>query len=171
MAVTLKERLLSKLADDPGQLYSINDLAKALNAAYSHTHLFVQQLAKDHIINIQKVGNVSIVKLNPRERQTLAILALLSYQKTAEWRQKDARSEKIMERLAVVTDHIHCALVKSNKIIIVIPEHISGADFGVFQNRSVLTAAEFVKNKSYYQDAIIAHGAEKYWEIILSRST
>ncbi|MBI4738163.1 hypothetical protein HY772_01130 [Candidatus Woesearchaeota archaeon] len=167
MAVTLKERILGKLADDPSKLYSIKDLAKTLNSAYSHTHGFVQALAKDRIATIQKVGNVSIVKLNPTEPRTLASLALISYQKTAEWQQKDARAEKIMERLWVVSDHIHCALIKSNKVVLVTPEHISGVDFGVFQNRSVIKATDLIKNKQYYTDAVILHGAEKYWEIIL----
>ncbi|MBI5398965.1 hypothetical protein HZB03_05870 [Candidatus Woesearchaeota archaeon] len=167
MANTLKERILAKLADDPSKLYSIKDLAKTLNSAYSHTHLFVQQLAKDRIVTIQKVGNVSIVKLNPAEPRTLASLALISYQKTAEWQQKDARAQKIMERLLVVSDNIHCALIKSNKIILVVPENVGGVDFGIFQNRSVINAAEFVKNKTYYQDCVVLHGAEKYWEILL----
>jgi hypothetical protein len=168
MSETLRERILEKIASEKDNIWSIKDLSKTLNSAYSHTHKYVQELAKDRIVLIQKIGNVSIIKLNSKEPATLATLALISYKKTKEWQDKDTRSQKMMERIIQTQDHIHCALIKSNRIILVVPEHITGIDLSMFQNRSQITAYELIKNRQYYQDCVILHGAEKYWSMILN---
>jgi len=61
--MTLRNKIIEFLADST-ELYSISDIAKKLGCAYSHTYKFIQELAKQEVITIKKVGNVSVCELN-----------------------------------------------------------------------------------------------------------
>ncbi len=162
---TLRIRIIELLSKDLDTFYSISDIAKKLKVAYSHAHSFVQDLAKQNIIEIQKIGNVSVVKLNLKEQMTLAQLTIAEYRKSAEWKKKNPHSEKIMEKIEQVKSRVHCVIMKGGKVIIVVPEGMDRSDFGVFRNRLVVSVGEF-RSKKYYHDGIILHGAEKFWSLI-----
>jgi len=163
---TLKTRIIELLSKDPDTFYSISNIAKQLKAAYSHAHSFVKQLAETDIVTIQKIGNVSIIKLNPKEQTTLAYLSLISYKKSKEWKKKNPQSEKLLKKIERVKDQVHCVLIKGGKTIIVVPEAKEKPDMTLFRNRTVIDRRQLKKNLDYYKDAIILHGAEKYWSLI-----
>lgn len=166
MAETLRKRIIELLSKDLDKFYSISDIAKKLGVAYSHAHSFVGQLAEQNVIKIQKIGNVSVCRLNLKEQMTLAYLCMIEYKKTSEWKKKNANSEKIMERIEKVKDNVHCVLVKNNKKIILVPESMPKPDMTIFRNRSVITRKQLIENKEFYKDCVILHGAEKYWSLL-----
>lgn len=166
MAVTLKYRILELLSRDHEGLYSISDVAKSLGVAYSHAHGAVRKLVSDEVIRINKVGNVSVCKINLKSQMTVSMLAINSARKTTEWMKKNPQAAKITEKINIASDNVHCVLVKGNKVILVVPEKIKGADFSMFRNRTVITSRQLVKKRKYYSDAIVLHGAEKYWSFM-----
>lgn len=166
MTVTLKYRIIELLSRDHGTLFSISDIAKKLGVAYSHTHGFVKILAKEEVISVQKIGNVSVCRLNLKQQMTLAYLSQIEYKKTAEWARKNPQSKKIMERVEQAKDNVHSVLLKGNKIIIIVPERITGADFSMFRNRVVLNKTHLMRNRHYYKDCVVLHGAERYWSFM-----
>ena len=163
---TLRTRIIELLSRDLDNFYSISDIAKKLGVAYSHAHLFVKKLVDEKVIGIQKIGNVSVCKLNLSEQITLGYLTLIEYRRTAEWKKKNSHSDKVLEKIEMVKDSVHCILLKGNKKIIVVPEGMGKPDMGVFRNRTVINRTQLNVNKKYYRDAIILHGAEKYWSLI-----
>jgi len=165
MPETLKNRIIELLSKDITEFYSISDIAKKLDVAYSHAYLFVSRLSKEDVVKIKKIGNVSICSLNLKSQITTSYLSLIESKKAHEWMIKNPQSEKILERIDKVKDSIHAALVKNNNIILIVPEKIANADFSVFRNRTVLTYAQFLKNMKYYKDCIILYGAEKFWNL------
>lgn len=166
MAGTLKQRIIGLLADNLDKFYSISDISKELKVAYSHAHTFVNQLKSEQVIRIQKIGNASVCKLNMDEQLTLVNLAMMSYKKTLEWKQKDKRYEKLKEKSDMIKDKVHCVLVHNNKIILVVPDGSDKEGLDVFQNRSVINREQLKKNSDFYKNAIILHGAEKYWSLL-----
>lgn len=166
MTVTLRHRIIELLSRDIHNLFSISDIAKSLGVAYSHAHTFVKALAKEDIIHIKKVGNVSVCSLNLKSQLALAYLALIEARKTAEWKLKNPQSEKITEKIEQVKDSVHSVLIKGNRIIIIVPENITGVDFSIFRNRTVMNRTHFTKNMHYYKDSVVLHGAEKLWSLI-----
>ena len=166
MKSPLKYRIIELLVKDTGNFYSISDIAKKLNTAYSHTHLFIQQLATENIIQIKKVGNTSVCILNTSEPLTLSHLSLLSYKKTQEWKTSHPQSERLFEKVNIVKDNTHSIILCGNKIIIITPEKITGADFTIFKNRTIINQYQLLANKQYYKGCIILHGAEKFWSLM-----
>jgi hypothetical protein len=53
--------------------------------------------------------------------------------------------------------------MKNNNIILIVPEHISGVDFSMFRNRSVITSTQMLRNRKMYEGSVVLYGAEKYW--------
>jgi hypothetical protein len=165
MAETLKYRIIEVLAGDNNKLHSISDLSKRLNAAYSHTHSFIKALEKENVVSIEKIGNVSVCRLNLKNPVTSSYLSLSESRRAAEWLSKNPHAKKIIERIEKVKDSIHAALVKNNKVILIVPEKISGVDFSMFRNRTVITARELNKKIKMFDEPVILYGAEKYWSI------
>jgi hypothetical protein len=166
MAVTLKYRIVELLSRDVSTLFSISDIAKKLGVAYSHAHTFVNRLVKEDVISVKKIGNVSVCSLNLKSQLTLSYLSLIESRRTLEWARKNPQSAKIFEKIEKVKDNVHSVLVKNNKIILIVPEKISGVDFSLFRNRVVMNRAHLAKNRHYYKDSIILHGAEKFWSFV-----
>jgi len=166
MAATLKYRIIGLLSKDISKFYSISDLAKNLNVAYSHTHTFIMKLSKEGVINIQKVGNVSVCQLNLKSQLALSYLSVIESKKTLEWTTKNPWSTKIIEKAEELKDNVHAILIKNSKVIIIVPEKIAGVDFSTFRNRIVINKDHLMKNKQYYTDCIILHGAEKFWSLL-----
>ena len=163
MAETLSERIIELLGNEPEGLYSISDIAKRLGVAYSHAHSFVNDLIKTKIIEPKRIGRTIICRLNKNNPLTISALSTISYKRTAEWMKRDARSEKILERIEMIKDDIHTALLHGNKVVLVVPTMIKGVDFSIIKNRSVITFDQLRKNKKYYKDCILLYGAEVYW--------
>ncbi len=169
MTVILKYRIIEYLSRDLGGLYSISDVGKSLGVAYSHAHSSIKQLVRDDVITIQKIGNVSVCRLNLKSPMALSLLSINSSRKASEWMKKNPQSSKIIEKIAVVSDNVHCVLVKGSNIILIIPEKIKGADFSMFRNRTVINKHQLLRKKKYYSDAVVLHGAEKYWSFMSER--
>ncbi|MBU0461838.1 MAG: hypothetical protein KJ574_04605 [Nanoarchaeota archaeon] len=166
MAESLELRIIELLSNNPDKLFSIADIAKQLKVAYSHAHMFVSRLIAQQIISKQHVGKTIVCRLNIKQPLTLAKLSEISYKKTFEWSKKDPRAEKIFAKIEQVKENVHSVMLQNNKIIVVIPESAKNADFSIFPNRSVLTPYELRKNKNFYTNILILHGAEKYWSLI-----
>ncbi|MBW2971590.1 hypothetical protein KY359_01010 [Candidatus Woesearchaeota archaeon] len=166
MAATLKYRIIELLSKEVSTLYSISDIAKKLGVAYSHAHTFITKLAQENAVSIQKIGNVSVCRLNLKQPMTLAYLSVIESRKALEWARKNPQSAKILERIEQVKDSVHAVLIKNNRIIIIVPEKISGVDFSAFRNRSVMNRTHLARNRQYYKDCIVLHGAEKYWSML-----
>lgn len=166
MAVTLKYRIIELLSRDISKLHSISDIAKKLGVAYSHTHSFVIQLVKENVIDIQKIGNVSVCKLNLKSAMTRSYLSLIESRRTLDWMKKNPQASKTLDKLEIVKDSIHAAIIKGNRIILIVPEKIKGADFSMFRNRTIMSMEHLKQNKHYYTDCVILHGAEKFWGMI-----
>jgi hypothetical protein len=166
MADTLKQRIIELLSKDTTEFYSISDIAKKLDSAYSHAHTFVGELAREEVILIKKIGNVSVCSLNLKSGLACSYLSLLESRKAKEWKDKNPHAAKTIEKIDIVKDSIHAALVKNNNIILIVPEKISNADFSMLRNRTVITFAQFMKNRQHYKDAIVIYGAEKYWSML-----
>ena len=166
MSITLKYRIIELLSRDPSIFYSISDIAKRLKVAYSHAHTFVKNLVNEKVIKIQKIGNVSVCRLDLTQQQTLAYLSVIESRRTSEWAKKNPQSSKIFERVEQVKDNVHSVLIKNNRIIIIAPERITGADFSMFRNRTVINSTQLLRNKKLYKDCIILHGAEKFWSFM-----
>lgn len=166
MTVTLKHRIIELLSRDLHTLYSISDIAKSLGVAYSHAHTFIKTLVKEGIVDVKKVGNVSVCSLNLKSQLALSYLSLIESRRTAEWTSKNPQSAKILEKIEQVKDSVHSVLVKGNRIILIVPEKITGVDFSMFRNRTVMNRSHLAKNRHYYKDCIILHGAEKFWSML-----
>jgi hypothetical protein len=166
MAVTLKHRIIEFLSKETTALKSISDIARQLGVAYSHAHTFVGLLEKEGAIRIQKIGNVSVCRLDTKNAATLAYLSLIESRKTAEWLTKNPQAAKTIEKIELVKDSVHSVLVKNNRIILIVPEKISGADFSMFRNRTVMNHTHLKNNRQYYKDCVILHGAEKFWSMM-----
>ena len=166
MTVTLKHKIIELLSRDVDNLFSISDIAKRLGVAYSHTHSFVRKLVKEKVILVKKIGNVSVCSLNLKSQLTLSYLSLIESRRTLEWMNKNPHSTKILEKLEQVKDNVHAVLVKGNRIIIIVPEKITGVDFSMFRNRTVMNRRHLVKNRQYYKDCVVLHGAEKLWSLM-----
>jgi hypothetical protein len=166
MQLTLKYRIVELLSRDCSKFYSISDIAKKLNAAYSHAHMFVGKLVEEKVIQIQKIGNVSVCRLDLKQPSTLSYLSMVESRKMIEWARKNPQSSKILERIEPVKDNVHSVLIKNNRIIIIIPERLTGADFSMFRNRVVVNRNQIARNKKQYQECIILHGAEKFWSFM-----
>ncbi|MBN1544668.1 hypothetical protein JW898_04350 [Candidatus Woesearchaeota archaeon] len=166
MAVTLKYRIIELLSKDAAELYSVSDIAKKLGVAYSHAHTSVGALAKEGAIKIQKIGNVSVCRLDLKQPLALSYLSTIESRKAAEWAAKNPHSSKILEKIEQAKDNVHSALIKNNKIILIVPERIAGVDFSAFRNRSVMNRTHLLRNRHYYKDCIILHGAEKFWSMM-----
>jgi hypothetical protein len=165
MKSTLDIRILELLSLDQSALLSIRDISKRLTVAYSHAHLFIKKLSKENIIAIKKIGNVSICQLNFKNPLTLSYLSMIASTRTSEWISKNPHQSKLLENIRLMQDSIHCVLIKNNRIILIIPEHIQGVDFSVFRNRVVLSASKFTETIDYYKDAVIIYGAEKFFSL------
>lgn len=165
MTETLKYRIIELLARDVHKLHSISDISKKLNAAYSHTHVFIKKLWEENVVVIEKIGNVSVCKLNLKNPVTISYLSLIESRRAAEWLNKNPHSKKITERIEKVKDNIHAVLIKNNKVVLVVPERISGADFSMFRNRTVISARELNKKVNVLEEFVVLYGAEKYWSI------
>ncbi len=160
--MTLRNKIIKFLAYSD-EFNSISDIAKKLECAYSHAHKFVMELSKEGVIKIQKVGNVSVCKLNINEGITLAYLSMISHVAGKKWREKNPQSEKILEKINTVKDKVHCVLVKGSKVIII--TEFDG-NFGMFRNRTVINVQQLRKNIEYYKDAVVLYGAECYWGLL-----
>jgi DNA-binding Lrp family transcriptional regulator len=163
MGNTLKHRIIELVSKDFSEQLSIADIAKRLSVAYSHAHTFVKKLAAEDVLRIKKIGNVSVCSLNLDSNMTLAYLSLIEARKTREWLAKNPHAEKAIEKLEMVKDSVHCVLMKNNNIILIVPEHISGVDFSMFRNRSVITSTQMLRNRKMYEGSVVLYGAEKYW--------
>ncbi len=166
MTATLKHRIIELLSRDPDKLYSISDIAKKLGAAYSHAHNFTTQLTREEVLNIQKIGNVSVCRLNLKNPLTLSYLSLIETRKTLQWTRKNPHATKLYEKIEHVKDNVHSILIKNNRIIIIVPEKITGADFSMFRNRSVMNRSQLTRNRHHYKNCVILHGAEKFWSFM-----
>ncbi|MFC1754321.1 hypothetical protein ACFL96_13175 [Thermoproteota archaeon] len=166
MAETLELRIIELLSRNLDKLFSISDISKELKVAYSHAYVFVKRLIGLEIISTQKVGKTIVCRLNLKQPLTLAKVSEISYKKTLQWSKKDPRSEKLFERIEQIKDSVHSILLQNNKIIIIVPENMQDADFSIFKNRNVITARELRKNKNFYANSFILHGAEKYWSLV-----
>ncbi|MFQ5474931.1 MAG: hypothetical protein ACE5DM_03785 [Candidatus Nanoarchaeia archaeon] len=133
MAKTLDSRIIDLLSRDIRKLYSISDIAKELGVAYSHAYLFVKRLIEQGVIATQRIGKTFVCRLNLKQPLTLARLAEVSYQRTSEWCKKDPRSEKLLSRVQMVKEGLHCVLLQNNKIILIVPD--KSGDFSIFKNR------------------------------------
>jgi molybdenum-dependent DNA-binding transcriptional regulator ModE len=163
---TLKHRIIELVSRDISEQHSIADIAKKLSVAYSHAHTFVKKLVSEDVLKIKKIGNVSVCSLNLKSQMTLAYLSLIEARKTREWLAKNPHADKIIEKIDLVRDSIHVAMIKNNNVILIVPEHTTGVDFSAFRNRSVMTSVQMLRNKKMYADAVILHGAEKYWSMM-----
>ncbi|MFH1668326.1 MAG: helix-turn-helix domain-containing protein [Candidatus Woesearchaeota archaeon] len=163
MAVTLKYKIIELLSRDVATLHSISDIAKKLGVAYSHAHSFVITLVKEGVIDVQKIGNVSVCRLNLKSAMSRSYLSIIESRRALEWIRKNPQAAKITEKIEQVKDNIHTVLIKGNRTILIVPEKISGVDFSMFRNRAVMNMEHLKKNKHYYTDCIILHGAEKFW--------
>jgi len=166
MVTTLKHRIIELLSRDPGELYSISDIAKRLGVAYSHAHGFVKTLVSEDVLLIKKIGNVSVCSLNLTAPMTLSLLSIIESRRALEWMKKNPQSAKLMERVEIVKDNVHCVLVKGNRVVLVVPEKIKGAEFSIFKNRVVLNHRQLRRKRKQYNDRIVLHGAEKYWSLM-----
>ena len=166
MTTTLKYRIIELLSKDLTKFYSISDVAKELKVAYSHAHTFVKQLTKEEVIQIQKIGNVSVCKLNLGGALTCSYLSIIESRKTREWARKNPQSKKIFERIEPIKDNVHSILIKNSKIIIIVPKQIAGTNFSMFRNRVVITHAKLRRNKKQYAGSFVLHGAEKFWNLM-----
>ncbi|NQU78351.1 hypothetical protein HQ545_01140 [Candidatus Woesearchaeota archaeon] len=162
MKTTLKYRIIELISAAGPEFYSISDIAKKLSVAYSHAHIFVKKLASEDAITIQKIGNVSVCRPNLKNVMARAYLTQIEARKTSEWIRKNPQSSKIMEKIELIKDNVHCVLIKNNKVIIIAPEKITGADFTMFRNRIVVTQRQIARHKG----SVILHGAEKYWGLM-----
>ena len=113
-----------------------------------------------------KIGNVSVCSLNLKSQLTLSYLSLIESRRTLEWINKNPQSSKLLERIEQVKDNVHSVIVKNNRVIFIVPEKITGVDFSMFRNRTVINRMHLAKNKHYYKDCIILHGAEKLWSLM-----
>jgi DNA-binding Lrp family transcriptional regulator len=165
MSVTLKHRIIELLSQDTRH-NSISDISKKLKVAYSHAHSFVKQLVKENIIRTEKIGNVLVCSLNLSEPLTVTYLSFMEAGRAAEWKRKNPHSAKIMEKIELVKDNVHAVLIRNNNVILLVPERITGVDFTMFRNRTVITRTQLKKKKAYYKDCIILYGAEKYWSLL-----
>ncbi|MBW2964897.1 hypothetical protein KY363_05565 [Candidatus Woesearchaeota archaeon] len=165
MAATLKYRII-ELLSDTDDLVSISDIAKRLKVAYSHAHTFISKLVAEGVVSVKKIGNVSVCRLNFSSPLTLSYLSVLESRKAAEWISKNPQAGKILEKIDLVKDNVHCVLVRGGRIILIVPEKITGVDFSMFRNRSVMNRQHLLSNRHYYNDCIVLHGAEKYWGYI-----
>jgi hypothetical protein len=163
---TLKYRIIELLSTDLSKLYSISDVSKKLGVAYSHAHTFVKKLVAEKVLRVQKIGNVSVCRLDLGSALALAYLSVIESRRAAEWVRKNPQSAKILDKIELVKDNVHCVLIKGSKIIIVVPEKITGADFSMFKNRTVMNRTHLEKNRHYYKDCVVLHGAEKYWSMM-----
>jgi hypothetical protein len=163
---TLKYRIVELLSEDAASLYSIADIAKRLKVAYSHAHNFVMKLVKENVVSVQKVGNVSVCRINLSSPLALSYLSLIESRKTVDWMKKNPQSTKLVEKIEKVKDSVHCVLVKGSRIILVVPEKISGVDFSIFKNRSVMNQTYLKRNRHYYRGCVVLHGAEKFWSMM-----
>jgi hypothetical protein len=164
MELTLKYRIIELLSKDISH-NSISDVARKLKVAYSHAHSFMRQLIKENIIITSKIGNVLVCTLNFNESLTFSYLSFIEHRRTLEWKKKNPHSSKIIEKINIIKDNVHSVLIKNNKVILLVPEHIANVDFSMFQNRTVINHNQLKKKKSYYKDCIILYGAEKYWSL------
>jgi transposase len=169
MKETLNNRIIEFLAAETDKFYSISDIAKMLGVAYSHAHLFISRLSNEGIVRIQKIGNVSVCRLETKNMVTQAHLALMEAKKTQAWLAKNPHADNILEKISLVQDNVHCILLRNNQVIVVAPERIAGADYSMFKNRSVITAEKLERNSKQYKDCVVLHGAAKYWNIIGGR--
>jgi hypothetical protein len=165
MPPTLKHRIIELLSRDASPK-SISDIARRLEVAYSHAHSFTRQLISEDIVRTQKIGNVLVCSLNLKEPLTCSYLALIESERALGWKRKNPHFAKTLEKIDVVKDNVHAVLVKNNSIILVVPEHVSGADFSMFKNRTILTAYQLSKKREYYRECVILHGAEKFWSLM-----
>lgn len=165
MPPTLKHRIIGLLARDPSPR-SISDIARKLGVAYSHAHSFIRQLISEDIVRTQKIGNVLVCSLNMHSQSTCAHLAVIESERASEWRRKNPHFEKTLEKIDLVKDYVHAILVKNNNVVIIVPEKLSGADFSMFRNRTVLTAHQVSKKRDYYKDCVIVYGAERFWSLL-----
>ncbi|MFC1741675.1 hypothetical protein ACFL3V_04020 [Nanoarchaeota archaeon] len=168
MTATLKYRILGFLSEDTSLFHSISDISKRLGVAYSHAHMFVNKLVEEDVIRIQKIGNVSVCRLQLSFPLTLSYLSIVESRRTAEWMKKNPQSAKLFDKIESVKDNVHCVLLKNSRVIIVVPERLEGADFSMFRNRVVVNQRKLVKNKKMYGGSVILHGAEKYWSLMNS---
>ena len=166
MNLTLKFRIIEVLSKDVSALYSISDIAKILNVAYSHTHNFIIQLKKEDCITIKKIGNVSVCILKLTSPTTIAYLSIIESKKALAWSKKNPQSKKIFSNIRQMQDNVHSVLIKNKRIILIIPENLSGVNFSIFKNRIILTKSKLKEKQHYYKDAIILHGAEKFWSFM-----
>jgi len=166
MDTTLKHRIIESVSKDISEQFSIADIAKRLGVVYSHAHTFVKKLAAEDVLKIKKIGNVSVCSLNLESQMTLAYLSLIEAARTKGWLSKNQHAEKVIEKLELVKDSVHCVLMKNNNVILIVPEHIIGVDYSMFRNRSVITSVQMLRNRKMYADSVILHGAEKYWSMM-----
>ena len=166
MTVTLKYRIVELLSNDLSNFFSISDIAKQLKVVYSHAHSFVSKLVKEDVISIKKIGNVSVCSLNLSSPLAKSYLSMIESRRTLDWMKKNPQSSKLIEKIEQVKDNVHSILIKNNRIIIIVPEKITGVDFSMFRNRTIMNRTHLTKNKHYYKDCIILHGAEKFWSLI-----
>lgn len=164
MTVTLKYRILDLLSKDTDALFSISDIAKKLGVAYSHAHFFIAKLMEEDVIKVQKIGNVSVCRLNLKQPLTLSYLSVIESRRALDWIRKNPHSDKIITHIGSVKDECHSVLIK-NKHIIVIAPHRSDS-FKMFRNRSVIAPDELRRRRKQFSDCIILHGAEKYWSLL-----
>lgn len=164
MTWTLKYRIIAKLSKDTDELFSISDIAKGLGVSYSHAHMFMMHLEKEQAVRIRKIGNVKVCTLNLQSPMTLSYLSLIESHKAIDWMKKNPHSEKIMANIAAVRDEVHSVLVKNKRIIVIAPNKSDA--FRIFRNRIVLTPHELRKRRKQFSDAVILHGAEKYWSLL-----
>jgi hypothetical protein len=166
MAVTLKYRIIEFLSKDISALKSISDIAKGLGVAYSHAHMSVMALEKEGALKIQKIGNVSVCKLELKSNAALAHLSAIESIRTSEWLAKNPQAAKIIDKIELVKDSVHSVLVKNNNITLIVPEKITGTDFSMFRNRTILNHNSLKSKRQYYKEAIVLHGAEKFWSMM-----
>ena len=167
MPITLKYRIIELLSKDLATFFSISDIARKLGVAYSHAHNFVNKLVKEQVISVKKIGNVSVCSLDLNSQLTLSYLSLIESRKTLEWLKKNPHGTKIIKKIETVKDNVHSVLIKNNRIILIVPEKITGVDFSMFRNRTVMNKTHLAKNRHYYKDCIILHGAEKFWSMMV----
>ncbi|MBW2996975.1 hypothetical protein KY349_01400 [Candidatus Woesearchaeota archaeon] len=167
MPITLKHKIIELLSRDLATLYSISDIAKKLGVAYSHAHNFVNKLVKEEVISVKKIGNVSVCSLNLKSQLAVSYLSLIESRKTAEWLKKNPHGAKTVEKIEIVKDNVHSVLLKNNRVILIVPEKITGVDFSMFRNRTVMNRKHLLRNKQYYTGCIVLHGAEKFWSMMI----
>jgi hypothetical protein len=165
----LEEKIIALYDSNLVNLFSINQIARALNKTYPFVNKKVTELLDRSILKKTVVGKSHLCSLNFENEATIHLLLAHQLQKKRRM-QTEAIERFIRARRLSMT--IHCVVRHGDKLLFVVENLKDRREIArEFPTAEVCDKKEFldylIDDKDIFRDHVVIYGAERFFELLM----